>query len=329
MQLPAALKAALDRRLCHSDMADLRQSGERLSRRYRAETRDGRAHLSSEASVDAYLAARLPATFASASASLQAAAERLPDFAPKTLLDVGAGPGTIAWAAAAVFPSLEQATLVEASRPAAVIGAALAQERPVGGGLPLSIDWRVGTASTQLEDCPNADLVTLSYVLDELSAAEGETLVDALWAKTDSTLVIVEPGTTAGWRRLMAVRERMLAAGATLVAPCPHAADCPLVEPDWCHFSQRVERSRVHRLAKNGTVPYEDEKFAYLALSRAPAASLAVAAARVIAPVKVGSGKVRLKLCTSMGTAEDRLITKREGETFRVARRLEWGDAWG
>ena len=323
MQLPPALKAALDERLDRSDIANLRRSGERLSLRYRAETRDGQAHLSSDAAMDAYLAARLPATFAAASASLVAVAERLPEFAPKMLLDVGAGPGTIAWAAAAVFPSLEKATLVEASRPAAAIGAALASE-----GLALAIDWRVGSASSQLGACPKADLVTLSYVLDELSAAERDALVDTLWAKTEATLLIVEPGTPAGWRRLINVRTRLLAVGAHLVAPCPHAEDCPLIEPDWCHFSERVERSRLHRLVKNGTVPYEDEKYAYLALSRAPASSSAPAA-RVLAPVKAGSGKVRLKLCRSEGNAEDRLVTKREGEAFRVARRLEWGDAWG
>ena len=197
-----------------------------------------------------------------------------------------------------------------------------------GEGLPLALDWRVGTAASQLGDCPRADLVTLSYVLDELSKAEGEALVDALWAKTDGLLVIVEPGTPAGWRRLMSVRSRLLAAGGHLVAPCPHSQACPLVEPDWCHFSQRVERSRVHRLAKSGTVPYEDEKFAYLAVSRAPGASLPAASARVLAPVRSGSGKVRLKLCTSEGAAENRLVTRREGEAFRVARRLEWGDAW-
>ncbi len=328
MQLPAALKAALDVRLGLSDMADLRQAGERLTRRYRAETRDGRAHLASEAAVDAYLAARLPATFAAASASLLAAAEQMPDFSPKTLLDVGAGPGTIAWAASAVFPSLEQATLLEASRPAAAAGAELAKEGLAGEGRTLSLDWRIGMAVAELGNCPRAELVTLSYVLDELSAAEGEALVDTLWAKTDGMLVLVEPGTPAGWRRLMAARKQLLEAGAQLVAPCPHALACPLVEPDWCHFSQRVERSRVHRLAKNGTVPYEDEKFAYLAVSRAPVASLAATSARVLAPVKAGSGKVRLKLCTGDGTAEDRLVTKREGEPFRIARRLAWGDAW-
>ena len=329
MQLPPALKSALDERLGLSDMAELKQSGELLTRRYRAETRDGRAHLSSEAAVDAYLAARLPATFAAASASLQAAAAGMPAFAPKTLLDVGAGPGTIAWAASAIFETLEQATLLEASRPVALAGATLAQEGPAGEGLALALDWRLGTAASELGNCPNADLVTLSYVLDELSSAEGKALVDALWAKTEGVLVIVEPGTPAGWRRLVGVRERLLATGAILLAPCPHALACPLVEPDWCHFSQRVERSRVHRLAKNGTVPYEDEKFAYLAVSRAPVAALAPTSARVLAPVKAGSGKVRLKLCTSDGTAEDRLVTKREGEAFRVARRLEWGDAWG
>ena len=342
MQLPPALKAALDERLDLADLDDLRRSGERLSTRYRAETRDGHAHLSNEAAVRAYLAARLPATFAAASASLSAAAERLPDFAPATLLDVGAGPGTVAWAAATIFPTLRRATLVEASRPVAEMGEALAAvglaaagaeetaatgaaPAEIGRGTPgLVIDWRIGRAMETLGDCPPADLATLSYVLDELAGSERAALVEALWTRTKGALVIVEPGTPAGWQRLLTVRDVMLEAGAFLAAPCPHAAACPVIEPDWCHFSQRVERSRVHRLTKNGTVPYEDEKFLYMAFSHRPATATS---GRVLAPARQGSGKVRLKLCTADGTVEERLVTKREGGAFRVARRLEWGDA--
>jgi ribosomal protein RSM22 (predicted rRNA methylase) len=49
--------------------------------------------------------------------------------------------------------------------------------------------------------------------------------------------------------------------------------------------------------------------------------------ARVIAPTRVGGGKVSLKLCNDDGSAEERLVTKRDGEFFRWARRADWGDA--
>ena len=43
------------------------------------------------------------------------------------------------------------------------------------------------------------------------------------------------------------------------------------MEPDdWCHFTCRVARSRLHKLLKGGEAPYEDEKFAFLAVARQP-----------------------------------------------------------
>ncbi|MFX6186343.1 small ribosomal subunit Rsm22 family protein, partial [Acinetobacter baumannii] len=47
--------------------------------------------------------------------SLNALTEIRPDFAPTSLLDVGAGPGTASWAAAEAFPSLHEFTLLDAN----------------------------------------------------------------------------------------------------------------------------------------------------------------------------------------------------------------------
>ncbi len=133
-----------------------------------------------------------------------------------------------------------------------------------------------------------ADLVVASYVINELSDAERAALVDALWVKTTDTLLIVEPGTPAGYARIIAARTQLIAAGAHVAAPCPHDQPCPLIAPDWCHFVQRLARSRAHKQVKDVDVPFEDEKFIYLALTRAPVAR---PAARVLAPpvvTKVG-----------------------------------------
>lgn len=317
MELPAALRAAVDRALEGVPLAELQRAADTLSSRYRAEVRDGRLHLSDEMFARAYLATRLPATFAAVRASLESAAELMPDFAPKSLLDVGAGPGTALWAAADCWPSLSSARMLEASASIRKVGEALSAH----AGLD-SIEWTAADASKAIE-AGKADLVTLAYVLDELSPAEGLALVEQLWAATEGLLVIVEPGTPAGWKRMMAVRERLVERGAHLVAPCPHSRDCPLAEPDWCHFSRRVARSRVHRLTKRGDVPWEDEKYIFVAAARQPAETFD---ARVLAPARGGSGKVELKLCLSDGTATERLLTKRDGEQFKLARRADWGD---
>ncbi len=319
MELPAHLRQAIDNALQGVAVSDLTAAASALSQRYREEVRDGRLHISDARLAQGYIATRLPATYAAVHTSLAALAHAQPDFAPRSLLDVGAGPGTVMWAATDTWPDLEAATLFEASPAIRAIGEKLAASRPVS-----RIAWQAGDLRTGLSDGQH-DLVTLAYVLDELAPKERDALIDTLWKLTRHALLIVEPGTTNGWRRILAARTQLIAEGAHILAPCPHAQACPIVEPDWCHFSARVARSRIHRLAKEAEVPWEDEKFIYLAASRTPAATHP---ARVLAPPESGSGRVKLKLCNPDGSASHRLITRREGDVFKQARRSDWGDVF-
>jgi ribosomal protein RSM22 (predicted rRNA methylase) len=318
MELPPALRQAVDKALEGVPLAELRRAADLLSRRYRDEVRDGRLHLPDHLAAQAYLATRLPATYAAIRASLAAVAEMRPDFAPASLLDVGTGPGSALWASRDCWDSLEAATLVETSTAIRKVGEQLAN------GLPGRIEWLDANIETGLPALPPADLVTLAYVLDEVPPVSIARLVDRLWAITGDTLVVVEPGTPAGWQRILAVRARLIAAGAHLVAPCPHQEACPLAAPDWCHFARRVARSRVHRLAKNADVPWEDEKYIFVAASKVPGNR---PAARVLAPPQSASGTVRLKLCMDDGSVAAKLVSKREGAPYKIARRLDWGDA--
>jgi ribosomal protein RSM22 (predicted rRNA methylase) len=313
MELPSALRQAVDTALEGVPLAELASASQALSQRYRSEIRDGRLHLGDALAARAYLATRLPATYAALRASIAAIAELRPDFAPKSLLDFGAGPGTALWAAADGWPSLNDALLVEASTAIRGFGEILAAENPIA-----HIAW-----ISELPLGEPRDFATLAYVLDELDPAARDVLIDRLWPLTGDTLLIVEPGTPAGWQRVLAARRRLLEAGAYLIAPCPHEHACPLAAPDWCHFSRRVARARLHRQAKGGEVPWEDEKYLYLAVSRHPAPR---PEARVIAPPHAGSGKVALKLCTDAGTVERRFFTRRDGDLFKKARRAGWGD---
>lgn len=320
MELPTPLRQAVDRALEAIPLSSLRQAAKTLSDRYRAELRDGRLHMADELSVQAYLAARLPATYAAARASLEAVHEAAPGFSPRTLLDIGSGPGTMLWAVADLWPDLIRASLVEASAPARKLGARLAEE----GGLVTDTQWIAGDATIDLGEVDKADLVSAAYMLDEIAPQSRPKLVERLWALTTDTLLVVEPGTPAGWQRILEVRAQLFETGAHVLGPCPHEAPCPLAAPDWCHFSRRVARSRLHRLAKEADVPWEDEKFVFVAATRRTVSPLAP---RVLAPPKSGSGKVALKLCLPDGTSETRLFTKRDGEAFRKARRVDWGDA--
>jgi ribosomal protein RSM22 (predicted rRNA methylase) len=86
----------------------------------------------------------------------------------------------------------------------------------------------------------------------------------------------------------------------------------------------RVARSRLHRLAKEAELSWEDEKFSYLAVSRQPATA---AAARVIGRPRKASGRVTLKLCRIDGSAGEQLFSRRDGPAFKRAWRSDWGAA--
>ena len=319
MELPPALREAVDRALDGVPASELARAVATLSQRYRSETRDGQWHVGNDLTARAYLAARLPATFAAVRAAMDFIVDIRPEFAPKTLLDAGAGPGTALWAAMECWPDIGSATMIEGSAAMRNWGETLARAAHVP-----KVVWRGGDVVAEMARQTPHDFVVLAYVLSELAQEAQDTLVERLWSLTGDTLLIVEPGTPAGWRRILRARGSLLQAGASIVAPCPHARTCPLHEPDWCHFARRVSRSRIHRLAKEAEVPWEDEKYIYLAVSRHAAK---LPQARVIAPPQHASGKISLKLCQQDGMSTQRLVTRRECDDYKTARRLEWGDA--
>jgi ribosomal protein RSM22 (predicted rRNA methylase) len=173
----------------------------------------------------------------------------------------------------------------------------------------------------------SADLVVASYLLAEIAASEQAPVVTRLWDASAGLLALVEPGTPAGYARLIAARAQLIAAGAKVLAPCPHDRPCPLIAPDWCHFSVRLPRRRDHRLAKGAEVPFEDEKFAYLVVAR-PDVACERPAARVLARPRAGKPGITLKLCTPAGL-EPRFVPRRDKAAHAAARRLGWGDALG
>lgn len=318
--LPPALRAAADALLQGVARKGVTERAAAISARYRAGGSSA-AVIGSPADAAAYVLTRLPATYAAGAHVLAQAAQAAPDLAPKSLLDAGAGPGGAGWAALGAWPSIAQVTRLD-SNPAFLD---MAERLAAAGPTPLRDARRLQADLTAPADWPQADLVIASYALAEISESRQGATVDALWAATLGLLVLIEPGSPAGWTRILAARERLIGAGATLLAPCPHHAACPLAAPDWCHFSQRLPRSRDHRLAKGGEVPFEDEKFIYLAAARPPVTA-AARSPRVLAPPRAGKPGIDFKLCTPEGAAEARFVARRDKPAHARARRLGWGD---
>lgn len=300
MQLPEELQTAIEQIVQNSPSNALRKAREVLTSTYK-EGKTSRPIFSDDAMRLAYLAARMPATFAAVRKTLQNA----PSLGSH-LLDLGAGPGTASWAALDLFPEISKITLIEQSKEA------------IDLGKMLSSDSRFHWMHQSLElPIPNADSAILSYVINELD--HPEKLIVRCW-KAVSLLIIVEPGTPKAFQKMHRIRQQLIDLKAHIVAPCPHALACP---NDWCHFAARVERSRLHRQLKEGTLNYEDEKFCYLIASKIP---YPTAANRIIRHPLKQSGHVRLSVCASSGLLEEKVITRKDKESYRKARDAEWGD---
>lgn len=324
MNDPAApaetLRAALATLLDGLPPKQAAQAVDRLIANYRGVTPTDAPILRDRADVAAYAAYRMPATFEAVRSALDAFAEAVPEWVPASHVDVGGGTGAATWAVSATWSGTRPVTVLDWAEPALALGREIAAANPALGG----VTWqrsRIGS-SLALE---STDLVTVSYVLNELTPADRTALVDAA-AVAAQAVVIVEAGTPDGYARVIEARDRLIAAGFQVAAPCPHSSPCPIVPgEDWCHFSTRVSRSSLHRKVKGGSLPYEDEKFSYVAATRFPATP---AASRVIRRPQIRKGQVLLDLCEAEKQLSRTTVTKRHGDLYKSARDAAWGDPW-
>ena len=315
--VPPWLRAAIETEVGGLSGRMLAKARIETTERYRA-GRTSAAAIRFEAESGAYLAARMPATYAAISAALHQALLSAPDFNPRSLLDIGAGPGTASLAACEALPDIEAVTLLDSN--AAFLEAA--RHLLAASPSPVLQSARIEAADMRAATDERADLVIAGYSMIELAPSAIPAFIDRLWQATTGMLLLVEPGTPAGYANILVARAVSIAAGAHVVAPCPHQGPCPLIAPDWCHFSQRLARSRLHRQVKGADAPFEDERFSYLAIARqAPASRLP----RILAPPIESKAGIALKLCTDVGLAL-RTISSRDKPAFKQARKLGWGD---
>jgi ribosomal protein RSM22 (predicted rRNA methylase) len=304
--IPKILRESLELEAASLPPAELGSAARRLSDAYRLE-QPVRLHRRTD--LAAYALTRMPATFA----ALATVFAELPT-APASLIDFGAGPGTSLWAAQSVFDAIPVATLVEQNTNWAAFAGEL--------GLPPAI-WRHADLR-RLDRAPEVhDLAVLSYVLNELSKLDATRVLRQAWDAAGSALVLLEPGTPAGFARVLEARRQLIQWGAHIAAPCPHSDECPLQRPDWCHFAVRVDRTRAHRFAKGGELGYEDEKFSYVLATRS---APGMPASRVLRHPLHSAGKAELKLCTISGLKT--LIVSKKHPDWKQARKASWGDRW-
>lgn len=319
--LPDAVRHAIEDSATGVPVAALTKAAAELSESYRTTSVAGaKRHVATREQRLAYGIARAPATFGAASAAFEAVLEVAPDLALRSVTDLGAGPGTAVWAAVECFPGLETATCVERDGGFIEMGRDLAPK--TGYAASGAMKWVSGDLATVA--IPSADLVVAAYSLSELEPEHVVGVVERAWAATRAALVIVEPGTPAGYAAILRYRSQLIEIGAHVAAPCPHANACPLAEGDWCHFAARIDRSSLHRRLKGGEFGHEDEKYAYIAVTRDP---VMPASARILRHPRKPPKVVELELCATDGLRRGH-VGKGQREAWRAARDAQWGDAW-
>ncbi|HEX3722442.1 MAG TPA: small ribosomal subunit Rsm22 family protein [Nitrolancea sp.] len=319
VDLPPELRGALESQLRGIPEAALSRATQDLSRRYRRENpADSQVELSAE-DVEAYAAYRLPATYAATVAVLTALREQKIDWYPRSLLDLGAGLGSGLWAASVVWPSIEQMVAVDSQPSMIAIGRNLSR---AASRLALrTARWVQSDLRGESLDA-HREIVLLAYVLSEIEPTELTAIVDRAWDATTEALVVIEPGTPAGYERVRLIRDHLATRGGYSLAPCPHDPPCTVPTDDWCHFSVRVPRSRMHRVAKDASLSYEDEKFSYVVMSRSPVRQ---SYSRILRHPQIRKGHIYLQLCTSEGV-KTVVVPKSDRERFNRARKASWGD---
>lgn len=238
-----------------------------------------------EKTAAAYLAVRFPAT--------QTVVQRVMSEAPEgtTLLDFGAGPGA----------DLNFCiTRVEHNPHIAKIGK---KRHPQDRWL------------TTLPDEPH-DLVLCSY-----SLGESPNSLEALWNLAKSALIIIEPGTPAGYRNILQFREKIIEKGGFVSAPCPHENCCPLKE-GWCHFGVKVARSQKHRLLKKGELGWEEEKYSFVILTKEQPKERN---SRILHVPKKRKGHLIMTLCENSGIYE-RTFTRKD-PNYKSLKKKVWGES--
>lgn len=322
MNLPIDLEEALEKEIASHPHSKLITAAQELSQRYRhREGSECTAFMTSEAHRLAYLAVRMPATYAAVRRVLSELRQRCPQLLIKSILDVGAGPATATWAAVEVFSELSQAILLEKDACWLDVGKRLMRYSR-HAVLQTSVWRQCDLRQLQLTDFNASDIVIMSYIVGELPQ---ESFLEAIaqgWKATSQILVLIEPGTPHGFARIKEARHQLLSQGASLIAPCPHKESCPMPKNDWCHFAERLERSSTHKSIKEVALGYEDEKFSYLIASKY---DMPLPTARILRHPQHHSGHINFSLCTVKGL-EELTLSRRHGELYKKARKLDWGD---
>lgn len=313
VDIPEELKENIDKLLKENQIHKILEDAQTVSNRYRNNDGKGKKLLTKESEAVSYAISRMPATYVAVSSVLEQTLDNYNEDLT-SVIDVGAGTGAVVWAVNDVATS-NAIRCLEREESMINIGKKLMKNTDLN-----DVRWkRFDILQDEIQE--KADLVITSYMINELPKGDREKAVEKLWNATNKLLVIIEPGTPAGFANILKIRENLLKAGGHIVAPCCCLYECPIPKDDWCAFYARVARSSVHRHAKNGALGYEDEKFSYIAFSKVPVDN---SGERILRHPQINSGYVNVKVCSANGI-EEKTYSKKDKEIYKKVRKMDAG----
>jgi SAM-dependent methyltransferase len=319
-------------RLLPEELREVAAAVERLSHGL---TRDrklaGARYLDDERLLGAYLLFYWPVSYLQARGVLSELPRR-----PRAVLDLGSGPGPVAFAAL----DAGAAEAIAADRSARALS--LARTLAASAGEPLGTrEWdpqRRG-AVADLARGRTFDVITMGHVVNELFQGEDAAvrraalLEEALaLVAPGGSLVVVEPALRDTSRALLEVRDRLVAAGLAVRAPCLFRGPCPaLVKPsDWCHAERPIDPpALVEEIGRRAGLRKESVKMSYLVVAprgdgwREPAPGRVF---RVVSEPLPSKGRLRYMGCGPEGRMGLALQEKDVTDRNRAFERLLRGD---
>ena len=272
-----------------------------------------------ELDAKVYSVIRYPATYKAFDSALRYSFIHLENIDISNALDVGAGSASASISLLHSLPSIKSIDLLEKEDVMIDIGDYLLSHIDHSS---TSISYHKCDITKDELSSSKYDLVFSSYVLNELEKDDILPVIKKMWEATNKVMLVVEPGTPKGFEIIKMIREYLLSQNGYILAPCPHMNSCPMFSSDWCHFSTRVSRSKLHKELKGGDVPYEDEKYCYIAFSKSPCSRCEN---RILRHPQISSGFITLEVCSKDGFKIMK-VTKKEKERFKAARKSAAGD---
>lgn len=306
MNLPLEYKSQLELLLDGYSIKELKIIASRIIDQYKNHSGKGVDLINSSLASKVYAVYRLPATYSAFGEALKHTLE-LYKGNIKSVIDVGAGSGAASLAVSCLIPNIKKYTLLERNKYMMEVGKSLHNFEYINCDLSLdNLDI-------------NSDLVVSSYVLNELDQNSRINVINKMWNMTNKLMLIVEPGTPEGFGLIKEIRDYLISIGGYVISPCPHMNICLNT---WCQFSTRISRSRLHKVLKGGDVPYEDEKYCYIAFSKT---EVNRCGNRILRHPQINPGFVELEVCTKEGFKRIK-YSKKDKEKFKAARKSYAGD---